>query len=87
MLHMDCISFLLLLPARRDKFGVISLKFMYFSKKSSVFSRAWISQTKNLLMMTKKFRSTKIVNFLIPGQGSCTRVWSYKPFSENALFL
>ena len=37
--------------------------------------------------MTKE-RSTKIVNFMTPrGRGFCARVWPYKSYSENALFL
>ena len=43
-------------------------------------------------MMTKE-GATKIVNFMTPGAGvlvlgcACARVWPYKSYSENALFL
>ena len=38
-------------------------------------------------MLTKE-GSTKIVNFMTPrGRNSCARVWPYKSYSENALFL
>ena len=39
-------------------------------------------------MMTKE-GSAKIVNFMTPraGDRSCARVWPYKSYSENALFL
>ena len=37
--------------------------------------------------MTKE-GSTQIVNFMTPwAGGSCARVWPYKSYSENALFL
>ena len=38
-------------------------------------------------MMIKE-GSTKFVNFMTPqDRGSCVRVWPYKSYSENALFL
>ena len=38
-------------------------------------------------MMTK-LGSTKIVNFITQGAAvQCARVWPYKPYGENALFI
>ena len=60
----------------------------YFFKNLLLFSQALIRQTKYIVMLTKE-GSIKIVNFMIPRavSGSCVRVWPYKSYSENALFL
>ena len=44
------------------------------------------SDKPNVVMMSKE-GSTKIVNFMTPGQGFCARAWPYKSYSENALLL
>ena len=49
---------------------------MYFSTNLLPNSWAWIRQTKYIVMMTKE-ESTKIVNFMTPGQGFSARTWSY----------
>ena len=38
-------------------------------------------------MMTNE-RPTKIINFMTPpGRGSCARVWPYRSYSKNVLFV
>ena len=59
---------------------------MYFLKNLLLYSQAFIRQTKYVVMMTKE-GSTKIVNFMTPGTGSCARAWQYMSYSKNALFL
>ena len=61
-------------------------------------SRLWISRSLvkvpqtwrywyfTRVMMTKE-GSTKIVNFITPGQGFFAGAWPHKSYSENALFL
>ena len=44
------------------------VKMHYFFKNLLLYSHAWIKQTKYIEMMTKE-GSTKIVNFITPGQG------------------
>ena len=44
-----------------------------------VYTRAWIRQIKNIVMMTKE-GSTKIVNVMTPGTGSYAKVWSCKTY-------
>ena len=46
---------------------------------------SWFTQTKNIVMITKE-RSTKIVNYMTPGRGSCDGAWAYKSNSKNPLF-
>ena len=59
------------------------VKMHYFFKNLLLYSQALIRQTKYVVMMAKE-GSTKSV---IWGRGSCARVWPYKSYSENALFL
>ena len=60
---------------------------MYFLKNLLLYSGAWFKQTKCIVMMTKD-GSIKILNFMAPRAGdSCARVWLYKLYIENALFL
>ena len=63
------------------------MKIHYFFTNLLLYSGAWFRQTKCIVMMTKE-GSTKIVNFMTPGAGVLVaRVWPYKSYSENALFL
>ena len=63
------------------------VKIHYFFKNLLLHSRAYIRLTKYKVMMTKK-RVYKNCNFHDPwSRGSCARVWPYKSYSENALFL
>ena len=63
------------------------VKMHYFFKNLLLNSQAQNRQTKYVVMMTKVW-STKIVNFMTTwGRGSCGRVWPYKSYSENTLFL
>ena len=69
--------------------GYIShiVKMHYFFKNLLSNSQALIRQTKYVVMMSKE-GSTKILNFMTPGAGvSCARVWPYKSYRENALFI
>ena len=59
---------------------------MHYSLKNLLYSQTWIKQTKFIVMMTKE-GSNKIITFMTPGRGSYARVWPYKSFCENALFL
>ena len=55
--------------------------------KNLLYSGAWFRQTKYIVVIAKE-GSTKIVNFMTPGTGVLVLgVWSYKSYSENALFL
>ena len=56
------------------------VKMHYFFKNLLLNSQALIRQTKYVVMMTKE-GSTKIINFMTPGQGSCARVWPYKSYT------
>ena len=53
---------------RGGNFGVKSVKKNHFSKQLLLYSGAWYLQTKGIVIITKE-GSTKIVNFITPGQG------------------
>ena len=63
------------------------VKMHYFFKNLLLFSQAYIRQTKYIVLINKE-GSTKIVTFMTPWAGVLVaRVWPYKSYSENALFL
>ena len=56
-------------PTQRGcKFGVKSVKSMYFFKNRLLYSRTWFRQNKLIVVMTKE-GSTKIVDFMTHGAG------------------
>ena len=63
------------------------VKMHYFFKNLHLYSQAYIRQTKYIVLINKE-GSTKIVTFMTPGAWVLVaRVWPYKSYSENALFL
>ena len=63
----------------------------FMTPGAGFFARGWSYQSYyffKILGIDQTEESTKIVNFMTPrGRGSCARVWPYKSYSENAIFL
>ena len=70
---------------REGNFWVKSVELMFFLKNRLLYTRARFRQTKYMYTVTKE--GSIIVLFITTGMGSCVRVWPYKSYSENELFL
>ena len=72
---------------RGGNFGVNSVKLMYFFKKSSYLLGGMV-QTNYVYSNDDQGRVYQNCKFHDPWcRGSSARVWPYKSYSENALFL